>query len=1170
MKHFRLLFAAVASAFLFLVVWQLPLPLGQQTTDGVSARMGPPAPLASGTLRATTAVPPEEGSPIASPAPAEAPRVTAEPTPAQRDPFAAAEWMQTREEPVGVHHLRRESLARLPGETTPVRIEETWTIDPAGTPIEQVEQHSMLAGQVLVDVTEEALEALQILATRYGYRPQSGEWKPGFIVLTLPEASLEAVPEAMSNLAELAEQGVTVEPDYLHFPTRTPNDPSLWRQWGVDRIEARGAWTHATGTRDVVVAVIDSGVAQSHPDLAANLHPRGRDFFAGNYNPEDVHGHGTHIAGIIGAVGNNGAGVAGVNWHVSVMALRVGDGTFATSRIIQALDYVVELKVKEGVNVVATNNSYGTTSTSDHLRRAIERTRDAGILFVAAAGNESTNMDVNPPSYPAAYPTENIISVASTSADDQLSSFSNYSRNHVHLAAPGSGIHSTVIGGGYGNMSGTSMAAPFVAGAVALISSAAPDLTWRELKERILSTVDPVPALAGKTATGGRLNLRRAVEESVTEPPTVRILSPASPSVRLPGPELSLHLKAEAAGAAVSWKLIKGAGAVSYSPAHDDGVFAKFEREGDYLLQAIAPVGEASPSEVLLVRVGPGDVLTAGLGGFWKFSEASGKIARDSSSAGADATLMGNTSWTAGQMGGAVHLDGVNSRVDFSRTASQQVTISAWVRSQSRGTTIFPRIVEGPEHILFFGRDETGSETANRGTVKFFAGKTQTDGIWYSPPFSIRDGEWYHVTATYDGTSVANEPRIYVNGRSLDVAAQEAPSGNRSASGTAWSIGNTRTNSRPWHGLVDEVRIYDRILSPEEVQALVKEVSTRSAPGLTIEVPPTVKVGHAIPFSASFAGNPWPAEGVVTRWSQLSGPAPVLFDPAHSLSTAARFEAAGAYVLRLEVQHEGLRVARSIRVEVEAAVALPQLEISADRHQTLRNTSFPVELRVTSPVPLASPLTFQLVVEGDAQAGVDFEPLPTEITLPAGETTVSFPLIPLPGDTPASSSVLIRLAVAVVGFSTASVAEIQFSPYSFSSWQAYVFSHEAGVLSGPLDDPDGNGISNLLKYAFATTAGDASSGGRDHLPRAGMVDQGGEKFLSLTYRRPVGASDLKYLAEALSGNGKDWQPVTVEETRIPLGNGLEEIIAQDTVPLSTTATRLLRLRVLLVESSPHN
>ncbi|CCI12466.1 Similar to tr/Q12JK6/Q12JK6_SHEDO Peptidase S8 and S53 [Microcystis aeruginosa PCC 9806] len=351
-----------------------------------------------------------------------------------------------------------------------------------------------------------------------------------------------------------------IEPDYILrkgtiTPRATfPNDPSFNQLWGLHNtgqsggtpdadIDAPEAWDIQTGDPNLVIGVIDTGVDYNHPDLAGNIwtNPgeiagdgidndgngyiddiRGWDFAYNDNNPSDVDGHGTHVAGTIAGKGNNGVGVTGVAWNAKIMPLKFlndqGSGTL--SNAILAINYATAKGVK------LTNNSWGGGGFSQALYDAINAAGQAGALFIAAAGNSSANADINP-MYPAAYNLDNIVSVASTTRTDALSSFSNYGLNSVDLGAPGSDIYSLAPGGGYATLSGTSMASPHVAGAAALLWSQNPTWTAQQVKNTLMNTGDSIAALAGRTVSGKRLNVFNALAAANLPSVTVSV-SPAT------------------------------------------------------------------------------------------------------------------------------------------------------------------------------------------------------------------------------------------------------------------------------------------------------------------------------------------------------------------------------------------------------------------------------------------------------------------------------------------------------------------------------------------------------------------------------------------------------------------------------------------------------------------
>ncbi|NDC38958.1 MAG: hypothetical protein EBZ48_13060, partial [Proteobacteria bacterium] len=335
---------------------------------------------------------------------------------------------------------------------------------------------------------------------------------------------------------------VTCGVDRVTRVQRIPGDPRYSEQYGHQRVDSERAWQTTTGSsgNQIVIGVVDSGVDYNHPDLRDNMWTNtgeipgngidddGNGYIddvhgwnsslpwwagVGNGDPADGFGHGTHCAGIIGARGDNNLGVAGVNWRTKIMALRflTDSGWGFNSDALEAFQYVLTMK-QRGVNIRVLNNSWGGSSYDSWLEQGIRELRNAGIIFVAAAGNSAENNDVMP-SYPASYQLDNMVSVAATNDEDRLVGFSSYGGNTVHLTAPGDSILSTVPAGNYEEMSGTSMAAPFVAGALGLLLGYEPELTYKQAIERLLATGKPVAALEGVTTSGRILNIGNLIQD---------------------------------------------------------------------------------------------------------------------------------------------------------------------------------------------------------------------------------------------------------------------------------------------------------------------------------------------------------------------------------------------------------------------------------------------------------------------------------------------------------------------------------------------------------------------------------------------------------------------------------------------------------------------------------
>jgi subtilisin family serine protease len=360
---------------------------------------------------------------------------------------------------------------------------------------------------------------------------------PSQNIVVIKRAIFESQSSVLKTILQNPDVDI-VEPNYIYRINKIPNDPFFSQLWGLKNIGqkdseqklgtvgvdvgAEKAWDLTTGSKDVLLAVIDTGVDYNHPDLKDNIwineaelngqagkdddnngvvdDIHGASFVDENKpagNPLDDHGHGTHCAGTIGGVGNDGRGIVGVAWNVKIMGVKFLSATGSGS--LEGALKSIEYATKMGARIMS--NSWGGGGYSEALKQAIEQANSAGALFVAAAGNESNDNDANP-SYPASYDVPNIISVAAIDNRGELASFSNYGKKSVHVGAPGVNIYSSIINGSYDSWSGTSMATPHVSGAAVLLASREPNLTSNEMKQRITSTSRPMPGLRGKSSGG--------------------------------------------------------------------------------------------------------------------------------------------------------------------------------------------------------------------------------------------------------------------------------------------------------------------------------------------------------------------------------------------------------------------------------------------------------------------------------------------------------------------------------------------------------------------------------------------------------------------------------------------------------------------------------------------
>lgn len=417
-----------------------------------------------------------------------------------------------------------------------LRLADTFVRD-AQTGEERILARTAMVGDHILVKLRPGVDAGQLdtLNRRYGGRIRRRLRISGLYLVAFEKSDASTVPEKVA--AYNGHPGVVdyAEPDYIVFATdTTPNDPGYNDLWGMLKIEAPAAWDVQRGTGHTVVGVIDTGVDYSHEDLSDNIWTNadevagngvdddgngfvddvyGWDFLNEDSDPMDDNSHGTHVAGTIGATGDNALGVVGVVWTTRIMALKFlgADGFGVTSDAVEAVNYATMMR-ERGVPVRLTNNSWGGGGFDQAMYDAVEAAGAAGMLFVAAAGNEATDNDVFA-HYPSSLTLSNVIAVANTDVSDDLAGSSNYGSVSVDLAAPGSSIKSTILSDSYGYKSGTSMAAPHVAGAAALLWDSASGASWQEIREAIFAGVDPVTDLSGLLVTGGRLNVQAALEQ---------------------------------------------------------------------------------------------------------------------------------------------------------------------------------------------------------------------------------------------------------------------------------------------------------------------------------------------------------------------------------------------------------------------------------------------------------------------------------------------------------------------------------------------------------------------------------------------------------------------------------------------------------------------------------
>jgi subtilisin family serine protease len=635
------------------------------------------------------------------------------------------------------------------------------------------------------------------------------------------------------NELSLREDVLYAEPNYIISIEAAPNDPRFSELWGMQNtgqsvggvtgtygadISATSAWDISTGSRSSVVAVVDTGVDYNHPDLAANIWSAPSSFTvnlgeqsilcgAGTHgfnaitrtcDPLDDNNHGTHVSGTIGAVGNNNAGVAGVNHTASIMAIKIldatGNGTIADA--VDGMEFALQVRqsLGAGANVRVLNNSWGWVGApSQPLLDQINRASAADMLFIASAGNGGVdnigdNNDTTP-AYPASYNTPNVISVAATDNRDALASFSNYGATSVDLGAPGVRVLSTIRGGLYDSWSGTSMAAPHVSGAALLVLSRC-NLDTANLKNALLSTVDPVTALMNITVTGGRLNVNRALRSCAPNvpntPPAVSLSAPSSGATFTAPANINITASAvDADGTINKVEFYAGTQLIGTDALTPYSITWSSVAAGDYALTAVATdnLGATTTSAAINIKVNAPSTLP--------FLEQGGQVVIEAENYYQVVNRNGK-SWTpvtdrAGYVGNSAMFSGPDTNVQI---ASGYTTTSPELRYQVEFTTAGTYYVwlrafanDTSDNSVHVGLDGQASTTSDHIS-------TPTYGAWAWVQ-STMDGPVATIRVASAGTHTVNiwmrEDGLRVDRLLLTTSSTLVPTGNGPAESTRYT-----------------------------------------------------------------------------------------------------------------------------------------------------------------------------------------------------------------------------------------------------------------------------------------------------------------------------------------------------------------------------------------------
>lgn len=438
-------------------------------------------------------------------------------------------------------------------------------------------------------------------------------------------------------------------------------------------------------------------------------------------------------------------------------------------------------------------------------------------------------------------------------------------------------------------------------------------------------------AVRAAATKGGSVVTDSLIWTAPAPPPRAAIVSPASAIVHLNSTNDALELSATASDdqpnppgpLTTSWSGASGPGQITFANAYALQTTARFNADGIYGLKFNADNGVATNSVGLTVVVNPAAGLQNGLVAWWKLDETTGSIAADSSGNALTATVNGAI-FVSGHLSNALFFNGVNNRATFPSSNSSQITIAAWVRADAFGNSLYPRIIETPGYRVFFRFDNQGMNGFDFATFH-----SNQNGDWFSGTDTISIGAWYHVAASYDRSSTANVPTMYVNGVRVSPKAITTPSGTLPAYTGVGNIGNNPALTRAWKGGIDDLRIYDRILSEAEIQALASMPPTNLAPVVTATnrtayLPGPVQLNGNV----SDDGNPNPPGTMQSTWSKLAGPGEVTFANSNSPTTTAMFSLPGDYSLRLIADDGQVRISKDVAVTAVARPIISLLLIS--------------------------------------------------------------------------------------------------------------------------------------------------------------------------------------------------------------------------------------------------
>jgi hypothetical protein len=678
------------------------------------------------------------------------------------------------------------------------------------------------------------------------------------------------------------------------------------------------------------------------------------------------------------------------------------------------------------------------------------------------------------------------------------------------------------------------------------------------------------------------------IDDEINLLPVVTITSPAAETVYLVNTANLLVLEATVtddgrpnppASLITAWSKVSGPGTVRFADSNAVSTTVSFSANGAYVLRLTASDSQLSASDELTVVVAPEATLAVGLQAHWKFDQTGGTVALDSSVNLRHATLAGGASFAPGQFDNALELDGVDDAATFASMNLPLFTVTAWIRADTQGDSTTPRVLAMPGYNIRVRRDTSSTSNA----LALESMRSSTDGEWRTPGNVVADGVWAHIAVAYDSASTANAPVFYVNGQLQTTTARTTPVGTQDSNVGTGYIGNAAALDRSWDGRIDEMRIYNRLLSVTEVQQIAAGPPGNLAPFVNAGSSQSIALAEQATIRGSIGddGRPDPPGAITSSWSTVSGPGTVSFADETALETTATFSAGGVYLLRLTADDGEVKTADDVTVTVIAPkvvsiVATDALASEFGGQGTAGGQGSGGVFTVTRTGDLSAALPVHLSVNGTAANGIDYYELTNVVTIPSGAASATIYVWPV-GDALPEGEETVQISVMpdaayLVGVPSSDTVYVQDAPWD--AWRLGNFSAEQltnPAISGELADPDLDGLANLLEYALAfdPLTPDEDAGFSGAMETVGGI-AGSQTAYVVRFHRRIEPSDVAYLVEVTSDFGV-WSsgPNYARELfpRQPDPGGVTETARVQILgtPASQPGGRFVRLRVRLLE-----